>query len=92
MTNIIVKCPVTLTVEEAQMLTGILTDHARASWDHARRTKSVAIRAHCETTAAIARDLEATIVRRLYGHTVCPLCDAGDPTNAITRCACTVRS
>jgi hypothetical protein len=60
------KQPVTLTVEEVETLLAILGDCARSSWQHARTTKSAAIRAACETRGRTAADLDAAIVRRLY--------------------------
>ena len=62
----ITKQPVTLSVEEVELLCGIVSAYASGSWNHARKTTSQAIRAHCEQEGKTARDLEAMLVRRLY--------------------------
>lgn len=62
----ITKRPVTLTVEETEWLLSLLRDSSRSDWDHARRTKSAAIREFCETRGRMASDLAETCVRRLY--------------------------
>lgn len=69
MTTISQKIPVTLTVEESERLLHLLGDYAQQQWNHARRTKSAAVRNICERDAAFARDLAAAIVRRLYQQT-----------------------
>ena len=66
MTDTIARASVTLTHDEANALCGILTDYARQRWADARRTKSASVREYCEQTATNARDLEASIVRRMF--------------------------
>lgn len=60
------RASVTLTHDEAQTLCGILTAVASYNFDHARRTKSPAIRAIAYADGEQARDLEAAIVRRMF--------------------------
>lgn len=64
--DVITRAAVTLTHDEAHELCRILSAYARSNWDHARRTKSAAIRDAAEAYATIARDLEAAIVRRMF--------------------------
>jgi len=64
--SVIRRQPVRLTPAEADQICAILNNYARENWDHARRTKSLGIRDHCEEQATIARDLEAAIVKRSY--------------------------
>jgi hypothetical protein len=66
MATITAKQPVTITVAESEVLCRLLSDFAASEWNHARTTKSAAIRQHCETRGRQAADLEAAIVRRLY--------------------------
>lgn len=66
MQTISTKQPVTLTVDESELLLRLLSDFAAAEWNHARTTKSAAIRIHCQTRGRQAADLEAAIVSRLY--------------------------
>ena len=58
--------PAALTHEEAHALCKILTAVASYNFDHARRTKSAAIREEAYKDGAEARDLEAMIVRRMF--------------------------
>lgn len=62
------KQPVTLTVDESELLLRLLSDFAASEWNHARTTKSAAIRTHCQTRGRQASDLalEAAIIRRMY--------------------------
>ena len=58
--------PVTLSHEEAKAVAHLLDACADTYGDHARRTRSVPIRAHCESRAAQARALCGVFAQRLY--------------------------
>jgi hypothetical protein len=63
------KVPVTLTPEEADTVSNLLGDLARIDFDHAKKSKSAAIRQFCLTRAEKASKLETDIVRRMHQTT-----------------------
>lgn len=63
------RVAVTLTVDEANLLIGLLHDFSATEWGQAKRTKSAAIRDYCETRGRQASHLEAVIVERMYQET-----------------------
>ena len=75
---IIRKTPVTLTVEETERLLRVMTDVARADWEHSRKSKSAVVRQFSQERANWLRDMESKIVSRLYVHSAesCPLVNA----------------
>lgn len=58
--------PVTLQPDLVDRLFHILIDVANASFAHAERTKSAAIREHCRTRGFDARDIADLLVRESY--------------------------
>ncbi len=67
--SVITKSEVILSHQEGHDTAAFLRSLSSTLWAQARRTKSAAVRAYCETEARKASDLEASIVRRLYSTT-----------------------
>jgi hypothetical protein len=57
---------VTLTHDEADLLTRLLSDMASTDFAQAKRTKSAAVRSFCQARGEQAMALEAEIVKRMW--------------------------
>jgi hypothetical protein len=62
----ITRVPVTLTNDESDFICKALADLARRDFEQARKTKSAAVRDYCEREGIKARDLNDSLVKRMY--------------------------